>query len=120
MAIGVAMPVLIPLMIFGGFFMNAEQIPPYFIWIKYISWFNYGNEALIINQWKGVGPIECKMDDPTLCYEDGSDVIAKLSFDEDNMGFDIGLLFVLLVGYRFLGYLLLLSKTYRKKVKSSK
>ena len=34
-----------------------RTVPVYFIWLKYISWFMYGFEALIINQWKAYGPI---------------------------------------------------------------
>ncbi|CAG2101161.1 unnamed protein product, partial [Medioppia subpectinata] len=29
-------------------------------WIKYISWFYYGNEALIINQWRDIQHIDCE------------------------------------------------------------
>ena len=28
-------------------------MPVYFVWLKYLSWFKYGFEALIINQFKG-------------------------------------------------------------------
>ena len=37
-------------------FINSS-VPVYFVWLKYISWFMYGYEALIINQWKGYGQI---------------------------------------------------------------
>lgn len=36
------------------------------------------------------------------------------------MGFDVGLLFVLMVAFRLVAYLLLLNKTRRKTVKSIK
>ena len=62
---------LIPLMLFGGVFLNNTTIPVsfryirkrfqtdiivqvYLNWIKYISWFMYSNEALLINNWRGV------------------------------------------------------------------
>lgn len=38
-------------------FFPHRTVPVYFIWLKYISWFMYGFEALIINQWKGYGSI---------------------------------------------------------------
>lgn len=118
MALAIAAPLLIPLMLFGGLFINVDSIPVYFIWIRYISWFNYGNEALIINQWKDVEEIECPEDQgQDLCANTGLDVIKNLSFNKDNLGFDVGLLFALIVGFRFLGFLLLLSKTRRKTVK---
>merc|ERR1711920_689386 len=49
----ISAPLLIPLLLFGGFYLNADSIPVYFIWLKYLSWFYYGNEALVINQWNG-------------------------------------------------------------------
>ena len=36
---------------------SYSTVPVYFVWLKYISWFMYGFEALIINQWKDYGPI---------------------------------------------------------------
>ncbi|TRY74914.1 hypothetical protein TCAL_04988 [Tigriopus californicus] len=48
-------PVLIlPFMLVGGFFLNNLSIPTWLIWLKYISWFKYANECLVINQWSGV------------------------------------------------------------------
>lgn len=42
---------------FSCFFFSCRSVPVYFVWLKYISWFMYGFEALIINQWKDYGPI---------------------------------------------------------------
>lgn len=116
-ALAIAAPLLIPLMLFGGLFLNVDSIPVYFIWIRYISWFNYGNEALIINQWQNVKNITCPPDQiPTLCAFTGEDVIEDLSFNKNNLGLDVGLLFVIIIGFRFIGFLLLLLKTKRKAV----
>ena len=46
--------VMTPLMLFGGLFMNAGSVPVYFVWLQYISWFNYCNEILVVNQWRYV------------------------------------------------------------------
>jgi hypothetical protein len=38
-----------------------RSVPVYFIWLKYISWFSYSNEILVVNQWKSVQNIsKCK------------------------------------------------------------
>ena len=50
-----AAPFMIPLMIFGGFFIRTLSTPYYFIWIKYLSWFFYGFNNLVMNQWSQVG-----------------------------------------------------------------
>ncbi|KAJ1930399.1 hypothetical protein IWQ60_000336 [Tieghemiomyces parasiticus] len=48
------MPVLLlPLMIFGGLFVNTGSAPPYLSWIQWISPIKYGFSALAINQFRG-------------------------------------------------------------------
>jgi ABC-type multidrug transport system permease subunit len=59
MALSLGPPIMIPLLLFGGFFLNNLSVPFYFVWLKYLSWFYYGNEALIINQWQGIQNISC-------------------------------------------------------------
>lgn len=49
----VTAPILVPMMLFGGFFLRPDSIPVYFEWLSYLSWFKYGNELLSINQWSG-------------------------------------------------------------------
>nr|XP_053629074.1 protein white-like [Cherax quadricarinatus] len=117
MAMVIAAPLLIPLMLFGGFFLSADSVPVYFVWVRYISWFNYGNEALMINQWADVEKFSDCEENRTLCYHTGTEVIESLGYSKDNMGLDVGLLFALIFGYRIIGYLLLLLKTNRKTVK---
>ena len=45
-------------MFFGGFLLQITTIPVWLEWLKYFSWFMYTNEALLINQWKGVDDIK--------------------------------------------------------------
>lgn len=52
--LGIAIPMIMPLLLFGGFFLENGSAPDYLNWISYLSWFMYGNEALSINQWKDV------------------------------------------------------------------
>ena len=51
---------------------------------------------------------------PGLCFPDGEAVLKFYGFDIDNYALDISMLVVLAVVFRFLGYLVLLAKTYRK------
>ncbi len=53
-AIDLTNPLLIPLLYIGGFFLRNGSVPVYLDWMRYLSWFMYGNEALSINQWVGV------------------------------------------------------------------
>lgn len=34
------------------FLFSPSTVPDYFIWLRYLSWFNYGFEDLMINQWE--------------------------------------------------------------------
>lgn len=41
-------------MYIGGFYIQNSAVPAYLDWMRYLSWFMYGNEALSINQWVGI------------------------------------------------------------------
>lgn len=51
----IAPPLMVPLLLFGGFFLQSDSVPPWFIWLKYISWFYYGAENLYVAQWREGG-----------------------------------------------------------------
>ena len=53
-ALALGPPFIIPLLLFGGFFLRNGSVPVYFDWLRYVSWFMYANEALSINQWQGI------------------------------------------------------------------
>jgi len=44
---------LVLLMLFGGFFINSANVPVYLIWLQYLSFFKYGYEALVVNEFTG-------------------------------------------------------------------
>lgn len=54
LALAIAPPMIIPMLLFGGYFLQSGSIPAYLDWIKYLSWFLYANEAMSINQWHDV------------------------------------------------------------------
>jgi hypothetical protein len=85
LALSLAGPVLVPLMIFSGFLLNYDSIPSYFIWLRYLSWFGYANELLVVNQWSGVENISCPsnattigMNGPMFCFTKGEQIINYL------------------------------------------
>lgn len=80
MALSIGPPVIIPFLIFGGFFLNSGSVPAYFEWLSYLSWFRYGNEALLINQWTGVTDIICTRSNTT-CPSNGKIILETLNFD---------------------------------------
>lgn len=79
MALSIGPPVIIPFLIFGGFFLNSGSVPSYLEWLSYLSWFRYGNEALLINQWTGVTDIVCTRSNAT-CPSSGKIILETLNF----------------------------------------
>merc|ERR1719403_27007 len=65
-ALAIGPTILIPLMLFGGLFLQNSTIPVYLDWVKYVSWFRYGFEALLINQWKGIDDIQSCQQAPSM------------------------------------------------------
>ena len=131
-ALSIASPIILPLFLFGGLFLKNGTIPFWMDWIKYLSWFLYSYEALLINQWSGITNISCmdvtnttmEQDNSSTasnntlsehCLRTGLEVLEELNFQEDNFFFDIMMLVVLTVGLRVLAFLALLVKTLRVK-----
>ena len=129
MALAFGPTLLIPLMLFGGLFLNNSTIPVYLEWLKYLSWFMYSNEALLVNQWEGVTGIQVTRiktfwkNQSTNYFpkglmgmtQTGEDVLNSLHFSGDNFTRDLYLLAVLCIAFRILAFIALLLKTYRKK-----
>ncbi|XP_054160065.1 protein white-like [Oppia nitens] len=133
MALAISPVLNLPFMLFGGFFLNNDTIPVWLNWIKYLSWFYYGNEALIVNQWQHIDKIDCphsntnktlisstvaySLQDNTgtpPCVPNGRAVIRSLNFNEDYFSRDICLLLALIVGFRFVAYVILCIKSRNK------
>lgn len=97
MALSIGPPVIIPFLLFGGFFLNTGSVPEYFKWLSYLSWFRYGNEALLVNQWASVkaGEIACTRLNAT-CPSDGHVVLETLNFSEVSSS---GFLFIEIESY---------------------
>jgi len=62
----------------------SSTIPKYFLWIKYLSWFGYANEILVVNQWHGVTNIKCDTD-ISLCFVEGQNIIDYLNINTVNL-----------------------------------
>jgi len=46
--------IILPLVLFSGFFVNSNGIPVWFDWIKYLSPMKYSYEALMKNEYSGL------------------------------------------------------------------
>ncbi|KAB0792488.1 hypothetical protein PPYR_04282 [Photinus pyralis] len=110
MALSLAGPLMIPIMLFGGFFMNLDSIPKYFRWISYLSWIRYGFEGLMVNQWEGVNHINCT--ENMACPQNGTMVLDTYSLSESDVTTACLSLLGLTCLFRLIAYLSLLLKTY--------
>ena len=93
---------------------SDRSIPVFMRGISYLSWFTYGNEVLLVNQWKGVTNITC---DPmaSRCYPDGAAILEQLNFSEADLVPDLASLGCLIVGYKILAYFFFHLRTLRSK-----
>jgi ABC-type multidrug transport system permease subunit len=112
-ALAIAAPVMVPLMIFSGYLLNTDDIPKYFLFLRYLSWFSYANENLFINQFSDVTSIAC--DNPAEeCqkqFRNGEDVLNFFKMDSNNFYSNIACMIGLIVGWRILAFLVLLIKS---------
>ncbi|XP_021375248.1 protein white-like isoform X2 [Mizuhopecten yessoensis] len=120
-ALAVAPAVITPLLLFGGFFLNNNTIPDWLLWVKYLSWFQFSNELISVNQWKNVDHIYCTNvteypapEGSPVC-ETGAAILEGFNFKEDNQFLDLMVMAALFVGFRLLSFILLVIRAKRSK-----
>ncbi|RHY02045.1 hypothetical protein DYB37_007719 [Aphanomyces astaci] len=97
---------ILPLVLFGGLFINTDNTPDYFIWLEYISPLKYAYRGVMRAFWSTVLDIPC---DPTRanCVHNGAAVLKNASLDKASMVLDVAALLGLNFGFRFIGMLFL-------------
>ncbi|CAH2016567.1 unnamed protein product [Acanthoscelides obtectus] len=111
LALSLGSPLIIPFLLFGGFFLNVDSIPVYFKWLSYLSWFRYGNEALMINQWSNITRIDCS--NAPACPQNGQVILQMFNFSEAHLLWDIVSLALLIMVFRLAAFLALLWRSYK-------
>merc|ERR1712151_570703 len=76
--------VIVLFMLFGGFYVNVDNIPVYYEWLYYLSFFNYGYEILCYNELNGWGePIEFTCETTSArCIDDGNEELEILGYGD--------------------------------------
>ncbi len=98
-----------PLFLYAGYFVNQDTMQSWLVWIKYISWFFYGMELLMVNQWQGI-EITCdnrNITGSSRCFETGEAVLDFFKYNPDFFYRDIGLLLLLVIVFRLIGIIAL-------------
>ncbi|KHN74026.1 ABC transporter ATP-binding protein/permease wht-1 [Toxocara canis] len=110
---------VVPMLAFGGFFINTASIPSYFKWLSYFSYFRYGFEALAINEWSNIHHIPgCtfwSIVSGLSCPRDGAAVIEELNFTASSKWLNIGILLLMCVVIRFIAFVALFLRASLRK-----
>ncbi|KAI1693473.1 ABC-2 type transporter domain-containing protein [Ditylenchus destructor] len=113
-AISVSGPVLTVLTLTGGLYANVGEIKPHARWIQYLSWFRYGFEALMVNQWEGLASLNSDRN-ITLFVENQvaqnmtvNEILHEYTFSSSWLFPDMGILVCLMLGYYLIGFVALL------------
>ncbi|RNA15896.1 white isoform X1 [Brachionus plicatilis] len=115
-ALALTGPILAPFMIFSGVLLNSEDVPSYFLLLRYLSWFSYGTENLLVNQFEGIESIDCDYPEDPDClrrFEKGIEVLDFYKLDSKNFRINTICLVILTVGWRLLAFMALIIKSRR-------
>mmetsp|Transcript_12778 Transcript_12778/g.44747 ORF Transcript_12778/g.44747 Transcript_12778/m.44747 type:complete len:720 (-) Transcript_12778:193-2352(-) len=117
-ALALGPAIILPFMLFAGFFVNTDSIPDYFKWLEVLSFFKYGFSTGVVSVWDGVelncpaGPQQAGV---APCMRTGTQVLDLLNQSPDNKTRDFIALAAMVVGYRLVAYFVLLYKVRRGK-----
>jgi ATP-binding cassette, subfamily G (WHITE), eye pigment precursor transporter len=103
-------PVIITiLMLFGGFYLNAANIDPWFIWIYFISLFRYGFEAMVVNEFTGqtFNCLNSELVGGACPITTGQQVIQLRSMENVNVWINVATLWGLFFAMRIIGYIVM-------------
>jgi ABC-type multidrug transport system permease subunit len=108
----------IVLMLVGGFYVNLDNIPIYLIWLQAISYYKYGFQAAVVNEFTGL-TLTC---DPSELVNNfcpvtsGDQVIVALSMQGQSVGVNILYMLLIGLGFQLLSFLSLFLLKKRRSV----
>ncbi|KJH51355.1 ABC transporter, ATP-binding protein [Dictyocaulus viviparus] len=106
---------VIPMLAFGGFFINDKTIPYYFTWLSALSYFKYSYEGLAINEWEAIKFIPGCFNNTlkyTHCPISGSEVLESINFNGNNKWTDVIILSSMILIFRLISYLALVIRVF--------
>lgn len=108
-AMAVAVGALIVFIVFGGYLVNMDDIPPYWVWLQPFSFFLWGFRLFCIVVFKD------RSLDPSSGFDSGNDVLDYLSINADKKWSDIAALITLFVGWRIVSFFILVRRVEKDK-----
>ena len=104
-AYAIGPPVGLLMVLFGGFYLNTDNMPIWCQWMKNISIIHWAFAAFIINEFDGV-TFECAQGE-ALCVENGEQVIETMSFEQYSICQCVLYLVALIVLFHSVSFMLL-------------
>jgi ABC-type multidrug transport system ATPase subunit len=104
-AVAVGPLIVVMMILFGGFYIDIESLPPVADLVPYVSIMRWSFQALTINEYKG---LKFKCVEGKKCLETGEQVLESLGFDGVGVGFPLFGLYMLLLFLVLASYLILL------------
>lgn len=94
-------------LMFGGFLVSNVGVPPYVVWCRYLSFFNYALEIMASNELATLTVVFTPAGTTESTTLNGAELLRQFGFEMQNIGRDFGVLVGFVVGYLLIGYLLL-------------
>ena len=117
-AVSITGPLLTILSVTGGLMVNVEQLPSWISWVQYLSWFRFGYENFIVNEFDDKIDFPCQNGfgkDTTFCLKSGKAVMDKLHFNPSNFYPNWIVMTLYTVGIYALGYVGLVIRVLRAR-----
>nr|XP_018905140.1 PREDICTED: protein scarlet-like [Bemisia tabaci] len=85
----VSVPIEFITLTFCGLFISLNSAPWQFFWVRYVSMFYYGIEAVSILQWSAVDHIPCSEKEDIPCFSSGDSVLQLYGYSPNNLLLDL-------------------------------
>ncbi|OQR83097.1 ATP-binding Cassette (ABC) Superfamily, partial [Achlya hypogyna] len=84
--------IILPFLIFGGLFINTNNVPVYFRWLEFISPMKYAFRGMSRAYWSSIDEIPCDRLVETCSAVTGAQVLANLGLNKKSLGYDVAFL----------------------------
>lgn len=106
-AMSMASPFMIVILLFGGFYSNLSNMPIWISWLQYFSFISWAFQGLIINEYADK-TLECfDIEETEPCLTTGKQVLSRYSFDVYAKKECILFMFLIGILFHILSYLAL-------------
>ncbi|KAE8747496.1 ABC transporter subfamily G member 04, partial [Frankliniella occidentalis] len=96
----------VPMLLFSGFFVNFNTIPPYLQWLSYLSYVRYGFEGAMVAVY-GYGRKKLSCSEPYCHYRSPTKFLQAMDMADAYFWVDMVALLVFFVVLRFITYFIL-------------